>query len=367
MKLFQLFLLIILFLMVYVYIRGYQCMRQITVLKYIYSILFIALSFNMIFSFIVSESLPLKTAVILSSVGYTFMIVVIYMGMLFLLIDIFRLINYFFIHKNIENIRNTLNIIGFIIVIIMLSIGYYKFNHPKVTEITLEAPTPPQGKKMKIVMASDLHLGNNIRKDDTKKFVNLINAQQPDIVLLVGDIADRSIQAIIKQSIKEDLQKIKSTYGVYGVFGNHEYYGDAPELNRKYYEQSGIRMLFDETVFIDNSFYIVGRNDKTDKNRKEIAEIIKEVDKKYPMILLDHQPYGLEEAEKNDVTIQFSGHTHEGQFFPGNIMVKYIYELPYGYMKKGNTHYYVSSGLGLWGPKYRIGTNSELVVVNFNY
>ncbi|MFZ4725789.1 MAG: metallophosphoesterase, partial [Paludibacter sp.] len=117
----------------------------------------------------------------------------------------------------------------------------------------------------------------------------------------------------------------------------------------------------------DSSFYIVGRDDKSNLNRKKLSEIVTGLDKKLPFILMDHQPYHLEEAEQNDIDFQISGHTHNGQFFPGNLFVKKMYELGYGYLKKGNTHYYVSSGLGLWGPQYRIGTESELVVINLKY
>jgi len=112
---------------------------------------------------------------------------------------------------------------------------------------------------------------------------------------------------------------------------------------------------------------VVGREDRSNEKRKTLSELVKGLDKKYPTILMDHQPYHLEEAEKNNIDLQISGHTHNGQFFPGNLFVKKIYELGYGYLKKGNSHFYVSSGLGLWGPQYRIGTESELVVVNLRY
>ena len=102
-------------------------------------------------------------------------------------------------------------------------------------------------------------------------------------------------------------------------------------------------------------------------NRKNLSDIVKGLDANKPRILIDHQPFHLEEAEQNGIDFQFSGHTHNGQFFPANLVVKRMYELGYGYLKKGSTHYYVSSGLGIWGPEYRIGTQSEVVVVNMSY
>jgi len=118
---------------------------------------------------------------------------------------------------------------------------------------------------------------------------------------------------------------------------------------------------------VDSSFYIIGREDRSTPSRKTISELVKNLDKTKPLILLDHQPFHLEEAEDNNIDFQFSGHTHNGQFVPGVFFVNKMYELGYGFMKKGNTNYYVSSGLGLWGPQYRIGTQSELVVINFRY
>lgn len=112
---------------------------------------------------------------------------------------------------------------------------------------------------------------------------------------------------------------------------------------------------------------MVGRDDRSNHQRKKLTEIVSGLDHKKPIILLDHQPFHLKEAEENGVDLQISGHTHNGQFFPGQFFVKRMYDLGYGYMKKGKTHYYVSSGLGLWGPQFRIGTQSEIVVINLKY
>ena len=84
------------------------------------------------------------------------------------------------------------------------------------------------------------------------------------------------------------------------------------------------------------------------------------------MILLDHQPWHLEQAEQAGIDFQFSGHTHEGQVYPANLIVKAIYEKSYGAYQRGNTHYYISSGIGIWGGCYRIGTRSEYVVMVLN-
>jgi len=172
---------------------------------------------------------------------------------------------------------------------------------------------------------------------------------------------------LINQQMAEELRQIKAPLGVYAISGNHEYYAENPYSTTEYLKTAGIVTLRDSATLIDNSFYIVGRDDKTNHKRKELSEVVNALDKNKPLILLDHQPFHLQDAQKNGIDLQISGHTHNGQFFPGNLFVKRMYELGHGYRKIGKTHYYVSSGLGLWGPQYRIGTQSELVVVNLSY
>ncbi len=354
----------------YIFLRGFQNFAHYPVGKWIYTATYVMLLLVMFVGLFGADYFSSNVGGTLSFIGFTFLIMALYMGLAFLIIDVFRLVNYGFIHADaamVHTCRMWASAISFGVVVVALVIGNYKFNHPNVTTLAVSTENPAQSKTLKIVMASDLHFGNNIQKKHAQRYVKLINEQNPDIVLFVGDISDRNIEPFFQQHIDDTLRQIRSKYGVYGVPGNHEYYADNRNLNYEYYEKAGIRMLFDEAVLIDSSFYVVGRDDKTNRRRKKLSEIVQNLDKNYPMILLDHQPYLLEEAEQNGVAMQFSGHTHNGQFFPGNLIVKAIFELSYGYKKKGHTHYYVSSGLGIWGPLYRIGTQSELVVVEFSY
>jgi predicted MPP superfamily phosphohydrolase len=145
--------------------------------------------------------------------------------------------------------------------------------------------------------------------------------------------------------------------------GNHDYIANA---NRTipFIKSTGIHLLRDEAILVDSAIYIVGRDDRSNPHRKPIKEILKGLNTNKPLILLDHQPYHLEEAANAGVDFQFSGHTHRGQVFPINLITDAIYEKSHGYLKKGNTNIYVSSGLGIWGGKFRIGSQSEYVVIN---
>jgi hypothetical protein len=328
-------------------------------------ILFLAMIVSMVFGY----AMPLPIAKIVSFLGFTYIIILIYLLITFLAVDIIRMINYFlhFLPVGMESFRKWSMFVALIVTGISLMIGNFNFNNPKIVTLNLKSEKYPQNKEIKIVAVSDIHLGISIDKKNLRRYVDLINEQKPDIVLMAGDISDRFIAPVIQQNMDEEFRAIIAPMGVFAINGNHEHYAETPDATAKFLQKAGIVVLRDEVFLVDSSFYVVGREDRTSIKRKPLANIINGLDRSKPLILMDHQPFQLEEAEQNNIDFQISGHTHNGQFFPGNLFVKGIYELGYGYLKKGKTHYYVSSGLGLWGPQYRIGTQSELVVVNLRY
>ena len=305
----------------------------------------------------------------LSFAGFSYMVLFVYLLFSFFVVDIIRIFNYFihFFPAGMSTFRFWAMLGSVGVILISMVVGNYKFNHPKIVRLDIKSEKPLQNKEIKIVAVSDIHLGISIDKVRLKKYVEMINAQQPDIVLFGGDVSDRSMKSVVKQHMDEELRSIQAPLGIFAINGNHEHYAESPDATAKYLIKAGITVLRDEVSLVDSSFYIVGRDDRTNHNRKSLAKILEKCDRTIPIILLDHQPFQLEEAQQNNVDFQFSGHTHNGQFFPGMFLVKRMYELAHGFMKKGKTNYYVSSGLGLWGPQYRIGTQSELVVINLKY
>lgn len=171
---------------------------------------------------------------------------------------------------------------------------------------------------------------------------------------------------MIRGDIGDSLSRINPPYGIYAVTGNHEYIGGVKEAV-DYLIKHGIKVLQDEVVLIDDSFYLAGREDRSASNfggtkRKELNDLLRGVDSSRPVIMLDHQPLSLEEvAADGRVDIQFSGHTHHGQLWPFNFITEMIYEISLGYKKIGNTNFYVSSGWGTWGPPIRTGNTPELI------
>jgi len=151
---------------------------------------------------------------------------------------------------------------------------------------------------------------------------------------------------------------------VVACLGNHEYYAGQPN-SLGFYEKAGIRLLRDEVLQMGN-LAIVGRDDRTNFKRKAVKALTAGIDSSKYVILLDHQPYHLEDAEQNGVDFQLSGHTHHGQVWPISWITESIYECAFGSHQRGNTRYYVSSGIGIWGGKFRIGTRSEYVVAKLS-
>jgi predicted MPP superfamily phosphohydrolase len=126
-------------------------------------------------------------------------------------------------------------------------------------------------------------------------------------------------------------------------------------------------VLSDSIVFPGNLFNLAGRNDSHIRTRKTIGELLESVNDSLPVILIDHRPTEIEEVSKTHVDIQLSGHTHNGQLFPVNLITRKVYLLTWGYKKILNTHFFVTSGIRLWGPPVRTTGKSEIMVIDITF
>lgn len=258
------------------------------------------------------------------------------------------------------------------LVLLIIAIGHINAVWTRVSHYNISIEKEGGKRKhLRIVAASDIHMGTIIAQRRVGKLVRLINEQQPDVVLFAGDIVDEDLGPVIRRNLGRKLEKLVAKDGVYAITGNHEYIGGA-EAAIMYLKNHGVKILRDSVVMIDSSYYIVGRDDKgsvrmSGHKRKEIQDLLKDVDKSKPIILLDHQPFKLYEAADEGVDIQLSGHTHHGQLWPFNYLTKAIFEVSSGYLKKGNTNIIVSNGYGSWGPPVRIGNRPEIIVIDINF
>jgi len=309
----------------------------------------------------------------------SFWIAIMFYSFLFLItIDLIKIINHFlhflpsFITENPVKVKKFLSVSISILIFILIMGGYFTSKIINIRKYDLFINKKAGNlKSLNIVMASDLHLGTINGKMFAYKIVDKINKLKPDIILFAGDIIDEDIKPVLKDNVGEALFELKAKYGIFGITGNHEYIGGVDDAVN-YLNAHKIQMLRDSSILIDNAFYIVGREDRSinrfsEKKRKELNELTKDLDKSLPNILMDHQPFHLEEAEQNGIDLQLSGHTHYGQLWPLNYIIRKIYELPWGYKLKGNTHYYVSCGAGGWGPPIRIGSLPEIVNIKLHF
>ncbi|MDR2131082.1 MAG: metallophosphoesterase [Odoribacteraceae bacterium] len=218
------------------------------------------------------------------------------------------------------------------------------------------------GESVKIVVISDLHLGYGIGRRELARWVELINAERPDVVLIAGDMVDHDIRPLEEQRLWEGLRRIEARWGVYACPGNHEYIAGI-DKSLRFLEKAGIRVLRDSVVEVGGAFLLAGRDDRQNPGRASLRKLIGGLERSKPLLLLDHQPVHLEEAVEQGVDLQFSGHTHRGQVWPVNWITDRLFEVSHGYKRKGNTRVYVTSGIGLWGGKFRIGTRSEYLVI----
>lgn len=335
---------------------------------------YIILFLSVLASMIAGEAAGAKLENLLLTAGFSFLVATIYFSLFFLAYDLIMLV------IKITGVSGLIPATAFVqagriftiftllATFTLMILGNHRFNNPAVTSVDIDLSKSGDAREVKIIIASDLHLGNNIRSKDLRRFVKLINSQNPDIVLLPGDITDGRLKPLTDQSMGEVLSSISAKYGVFAVPGNHEFYGGEKQKILEFLKSAGITVLSDSAaIAAAGELIIAGRDDITNKARLPLAEILKGVDKNKPLILMDHQPVNLKEAEYEGIGLSVSGHTHNGQFWPGNLIVKKVFKLGYGYMKSSGSHFIVTSGLGLWGPKYRIGTISEIVSVNLKY
>ncbi|HLO12132.1 MAG TPA: metallophosphoesterase [Pseudoneobacillus sp.] len=246
--------------------------------------------------------------------------------------------------------------------------GTYNAYSPVVRTYTINIPKPGKNRfNLRIAMASDMHFGHLSGIAHIRRLVKGVKELHPDIILLPGDIIDDDPDPFIEKKMGDIMKELSAPLGVYGVLGNHEYYGRAIPEFVKEMERIRVNILQDETIKVSDSFYLVGRKDKTDSKRQSIEVLMADIDKSIPIIMMDHQPAEIKLAEKYGVDLLLSGHTHRGQMAPNHLVTRKIFDLDWGYKQFSQLHAIVSSGFGFWGPPLRIGSRSEIVLIEVSF
>ncbi|MCX6301655.1 MAG: metallophosphoesterase [Bacteroidia bacterium] len=359
----------------YIFFKGYNIIPPVREKRVLYTIIFIAIAVTFIAAKILESRHSSVLTDILNIIGGFWMAFMLY-GFIFLILsDITALI------LRIPGIINSGNIMNYrkwaffitagISVVLILG-GFINAVIPVVSryDITINKAADDV-KELKIAAVSDIHLGSIIRKRSLKKLSGMFEREQPDIVFLLGDIVDGELGPVLRGDLLQYFTMPHTVDGLFAITGNHEFIGGA-DRTIPYIESKGITVLKDEIIKLPGGIQLIGRLDRDSrrfygKDRLPLSDLMKDIDHSRPVIVLDHQPFNLEEAEKNGVDLQLSGHTHNGQFWPLNYITRKMYELSYGYQRKGNTQIIVSSGFGLWGPRVRSGSRSEMIVINVNF
>lgn len=327
----------------------------------------------------------------LKNIGNYFLGIFCYVLLTLLFTDMVRFLLIRILHLYFLNNNLVLILTGTVVILFLLGICSYGIIRSKtLTAAAYELEISKQNcssDSLKIILLADLHLGYNVGTAQTIKIVEKINRQKPDLICIAGDIFDNEYEALDSpEDLIAVLSSLKARYGVYACWGNHDIHEPilagftfANKKNifedkrmRDFLNKAGIVLLEDSYKLIQNSFYIAGRRDqerskKLNEPRLLPEEFMKEMHTEKPVIILDHQPKDLLEFSRLGADLHLSGHTHNGQMFPANLITRLAWKNAYGALKIGNMTSIVTSGAGVWGPGIRIGTKSEICTITLHF
>lgn len=260
--------------------------------------------------------------------------------------------------------------VAVVLLMIYLFLGMYQAYSPVTKSYQIQLDHQGQYRKnLKIALVTDTHFGPLAGSRSVKKLTDMLMHEQPELILFGGDVVDDDPTFFKQHDLSRYFKKLNPAMGMFGVLGNHEYYGGKRDEIVSILEESGIRMLLDDQVTLKDGLIIIGRKDRTDKLRKSVKDLMDGVKDKSnrPVLMMDHQPSELSMMTDYPVNLTVSGHTHKGQIWPNHIFTRKIFLLDYGYREFGGMHSVVSSGFGFWGPPIRIGSRAELVLINVTF
>ena len=354
-----------------------------------FAVVYLFMALSPVIAFLLPKS---AVAIVIRRISTYWIGIMLYSLLYVVLFDLLRLIAK---HTKLKNTllfsRGSVISIGSVVVACAVATclyGIFNARNIKVNEYSVTVnKSCGSDKHLKAVLVADLHMGYAIGVDHITNMVEKINQQDADIVIIAGDIFDNSYDGMDDpEGIKAQLKSIKSKYGVYAVYGNHDIdekilmgftfdWGGKQLHSEKmtnFMKECNIKLINDESVLINDEFYLVGRRD-TDKpgtedgTRAEISELTKDLDKTKPIFVLSHEPDELQKTADAGADIDFSGQTHDGQLFPGNLTIGLFWENPCGMIKKDNMYSIVTSGVGVYGTFMRVGTDAEICSVDIDF
>ena len=248
--------------------------------------------------------------------------------------------------------------------------GFYLCNNVWQTDYQLT--TDKNIGEVKVALFADSHVGATFDGEGFAKQMEVIMAQEPDIVVVAGDFVDDGTSREDMVAACAGLGKMKPKYGVWYAYGNHDkgYYasekrGFTAEDMEAELQKNGVHVMKDDVETVDN-LCIVGRKDKSMDDRRPLSELLAGVDESKYIIVIDHQPNDYEAEAQTKADLVLSGHTHGGQLLPVTYFGKWfgINDAIYGYERRENTDFIVTSGISDWAIKFKTGTKSEYALID---
>ncbi len=365
-------------LLFYLFRRGWQAIPAGSPWRIVFAVVFPSGTLAFIAGRILERIGWVGTATVLVWVGSFWLALMLYFTLGAVLVDLLRLLHRWFhifpaaVTANLPRARLIALGATLAVTALVVSLGFWNARNPQVRRLAVTIPKTVEGRtSLRIALASDIHLGALVGNSLVDDLVTTVTGLKPDLILLPGDIVDEDLEPVIRQDLGRQLLALRAPLGVYACTGNHEYIGGAEPAVR-YLEAHGIRVLRDEAVALPGGIWLAGREDRmkgrfTGAERKPLAEVLRAVDRARPVILMDHQPFRLDDATRHGVDLQVSGHTHHGQLWPLSLITRSIYPISYGYGRIGGTQVYVSCGFGTWGPPVRVGNRPEIVLIEIAF
>lgn len=264
-------------------------------------------------------------------------------------------------------------------VIVLFIIGYLMATHSQIIHYQVKIDKQANVDHMRIVQISDIHINELTQNSFIQRMVKDVNELNADIIVITGDTIDKRLQPFSDAKVSELFKKLKSKYGTYIIFGNHEYLAVNAQNNQgediiKAFKNANMTVLRDDIVYLNElGITLIGRDDYSSSkhgiNRASLQDLLVFADDSSPIILLDHQPNNLEEPANLGVDLMLSGHTHGGQIFPINVLLKLLYKNSDGIYHNLEKHFtsIVSSGYGYGVMPLRLMTISEIVSIDVTF
>ena len=371
---FSVFFILYFLLNAYIFRRGWQALPAGSPWRIVVTVVFGLGAAAFIAGRLLERTDWIGPATVLVWVGSFWLALMLYLILGAVLVDLLRLLHRWFhiLPAAVTDHLPCARLVAFAAVLaaaaLTVGFGFWNARSPQVRRLAVTIPKVVEGRtSLRIAMASDIHLGTLVGNSLVGDLVTAVAGLRPDLILLPGDIVDDDLEPVIRQDLGRQLLQLRAPLGVWACTGNHEYIGGAEPAVR-YLEAHGIRVLRDEAVALPGGIWLAGREDRmkgrfTGAERRPLAEVLRAADRARPVILMDHQPFRLDDATRHGVDLQVSGHTHHGQLWPLSLITRSIYPISYGYGRIGGTQIYVSCGFGTWGPPVRVGNRPEIVLI----